>query len=110
VYRYNPIPGVLTAADARNIPRAQANIRTELMVTPEHPGYIVYLCVPALAEICRMPLSGKDITSFEKRVRQQYQWLRLWAVNADHCPAHLLRISVDGSPSKKNILSFFCLI
>ena len=82
VYQYNPVPAVLTEADARNILGVQANIWTELIATPAHLEYMVYPRAPALAEICRTPLAGKDITSFEKCMRQQYRRLRLWLVNA----------------------------
>ncbi len=68
VYAYEPVPEGLTAAEARHILGAQANVWTEYMATPEHVEYMVLPRMLALAEVDWSDPSRKSFDSFARRL------------------------------------------
>ncbi len=82
VYEYNPVPSVLTAAEAPLVMGVQANIWAEKIPSDAHLEYMVYPRVIALAEDAWTPQNQKHLSSFTDRLNKQYHLLHLWKVNA----------------------------
>lgn len=74
VYRYEPVPAELTAAEGARVLGPQANVWTEWIPTAEHAEYMAYPRALALAEIA---WSGpeRDVDHFLARVRRETRWL-----------------------------------
>lgn len=69
VYRYDPVPKELTAAQQKHIIGVQANVWTEYIETPSKIEYMIYPKIYALAEIAWSQLASKDFKNFtEERV------------------------------------------
>jgi hexosaminidase len=80
VYNYAIIPKGLTAAEAKNIIGAQANIWTEYIPTENRADYMYMPRMTALAEV--LWSSGRDYTSYLNRLQTGYQ--RLDALNVHY--------------------------
>ncbi len=68
VYAYEPIPDSLTAAEARHILGAQANLWTEYVPTPEHAQYMALPRMAALAEAVWSIEPRRDWGDFSARL------------------------------------------
>lgn len=68
VYAFEPVPGELTAAEARHVLGPQANLWTEYVKTPAHLEYMLFPRLLALAEVAWSPRGARDRASFEARL------------------------------------------
>ncbi|HEX9437126.1 MAG TPA: beta-N-acetylhexosaminidase [Candidatus Limnocylindria bacterium] len=74
VYRHEPVPAELSAAEAGRVLGPQACVWTEFIATPEHVEYMAYPRALALAEI---GWSGpeRDLAHFRARLERESAWL-----------------------------------
>jgi hexosaminidase len=68
VYSFEPVPSVLTPAEATHIIGAQGNVWTEYMLTPAQVEFMVFPRMLAMAEVTWSPASARDWESFMKRL------------------------------------------
>lgn len=73
VYDYEPIPKELTAAQAKYILGAQANLWGEFILTPLHVEYMILPRMPALAEVVWTPKKNKNWMHFNERLIQHFK-------------------------------------
>ncbi|PKV62940.1 glycoside hydrolase family 20 protein [Pontibacter ramchanderi] len=73
VYDYEPIPKELTAAEAKHVLGAQANVWAEYITTPSHLQYMVLPRMLALAEVVWSPPGSRDWGSFNRRLQPQFR-------------------------------------
>ena len=81
VYAYEPIPAALTAAQAKYILGAQANVWTEYLKTPVAIEYMALPRMLALAEVVWSPKQARDWTSFRARLDGELRYLDALGVN-----------------------------
>jgi hexosaminidase len=75
VYRFDPVPPQLTAAEARHVLGTQANVWTEVMEDQGRVDYQVFPRLAALAEVAWSPLPApaeRDFADFEHRMAAHY--------------------------------------
>ncbi|MDD1058339.1 beta-N-acetylhexosaminidase [Streptomyces cocklensis] len=87
VYRFEPVPAELTAAEAEHVIGTQANVWTEVLDSPRAVDYAVYPRLAALAEVAWSPLpppAERDWAGFEARMRTHYA--RLDALGVEYRP------------------------
>src|SRR5690606_13473106 len=68
VYAFEPVPAELSAAEARHILGAQANIWAEYLQTPAQIEYMMFPRLLALAEVVWSPKAARDWPSFVARL------------------------------------------
>jgi len=68
VYAYEPLPDTLTAAEARHVLGAQANLWTEYLATPAQVEYMAVPRMLALAEVVWSPRGARNWQSFRARL------------------------------------------
>lgn len=81
VYQYEPVPGVLTAGEARHILGAQGQLWAEYMPNTRHVEYMAYPRAAALAEVLWSPPRGRDYKGFLLRLRAALKDLEALDVN-----------------------------
>jgi hexosaminidase len=81
VYSYEPIPPVLTEAEAKHVLGGQANLWTEYITNPAKVGYMIFPRLAALSEVLWSPKSKKNYSDFEKRLQVQFKRYDLWKSN-----------------------------
>ena len=81
VYSFEPIPDELTAAEAKHIIGAQANLWTEYISTPEYVEYMAYPRALAMAEVVWSPKEKRNIDSFYARLVGNLPHLESMGVN-----------------------------
>ncbi len=81
VYGYDPVPEVLSDAEAAHVIGVQANVWTEYMKTPEHVEYMVFPRLFALSEIAWSLAEGKDYGGFLHRLDRHLERLDALGVN-----------------------------
>lgn len=72
VYDYEPVPGNLTAAQAKHILGAQGNLWTEHVETTEHAEYMTWPRAAAMAEVGWTRKELKDWAGFQTRMNVIY--------------------------------------
>jgi len=87
VYKFEPVPSVLTNKEARYIIGIQANIWTPYMKTPTHVEYMTFPRAAALAEVAWSPKAGKNYPWFKKRLLEQIK--RYNAEKITYCKSEL---------------------
>ncbi len=80
-YAYEPIPEALTAAQAKHILGAQANVWTEYMPTEEQVEYMAYPRVCALSEVVWSDKKLRNWQSFAARIPQHFARLNAMDLN-----------------------------
>ncbi|MFF0717046.1 beta-N-acetylhexosaminidase [Streptomyces bauhiniae] len=78
VYRFEPVPGGLTAEEARHVLGAQANVWTEVTEDAGRVDYQVFPRLAAFAEVAWSPLPApaeRDLADFERRMGAHYRRL-----------------------------------
>lgn len=75
VYAFEPIPDVLTVAEAARILGAQGNMWTEYMKTERHVEYMAFPRALALAEVTWSPARSRDFQDFARRLPWHLQRL-----------------------------------
>jgi hexosaminidase len=73
VYRFNPVPSVLTPAQAAHVLGAQANAWTEHMPSMRHVERAAFPRLDALSEVVWSPAAAHDWKSFLARLPAQFQ-------------------------------------
>jgi hexosaminidase len=81
VYSFEPVPAVLTPAQATHILGAQGNVWTEYMATPNRVEWMVFPRMLAMAEVTWSPASARDWESFIARLPSALAALDRLAVN-----------------------------
>ena len=87
VYRFEPVPPQLTAAEAEHVLGTQANVWTEVLDSRARVDYQTFPRLTALAEVAwsRLPAPAeRDMAGFERRMAVHYQ--RLDALGVDYRP------------------------
>ncbi len=81
VYSYDPVPPVLTAAQAKHILGAQGNVWTEYMKDASHVEYMVLPRMLAVAEVTWSPREARNWNSFTARLPGELASLDALGVN-----------------------------
>lgn len=81
VYSYEPIPAALPAESRKYILGAQANVWTEYMNNPSKIEYMIFPRMSALSEVVWSSKESRDWTSFQSRLKQQFNRYQLWNAN-----------------------------
>ncbi|WP_222538201.1 beta-N-acetylhexosaminidase [Pedobacter polysacchareus] len=81
VYSYEPIPAALPAESRKYILGAQANVWTEYMNNPSKIEYMIFPRMSALSEVVWSSKESRDWTSFQNRLKQQFNRYQLWNAN-----------------------------
>jgi hexosaminidase len=84
VYRFNPVPDVLSETEAQHILGAQANIWTEYILDEKHAEYMIYPRILAMAEILWSPKNTRNFAQFMDRLRNQTATFDKLNVNYRH--------------------------
>jgi hexosaminidase len=91
VYFYEPVPPQLSAAEAKHVIGAQANLWTEYIKTPTHAEYMLYPRACAMAEVLWSPKESRDYNDFLTRMKVHLKRLDSWKVNyAKHIEKELV--------------------
>lgn len=77
VYAYEPVPTTLTAAQARHVLGAQANVWTEYITSPAHLERSIFPRLDALSEVLWSPRGKRDWRGFLARLPAQLARERL---------------------------------
>ena len=94
VYRYEPVPDTLTAAQATHILGAQGNIWTEYLKTPAQVEYMMFPRALALAELTWSPKAVRSWPSFEARLPHALRTLDRLGVN--YRRPHVVGLEADA--------------
>ena len=86
VYRYEPIPGELSEAEAKHVLGAQGQLWTEYMPTPQRMEEMAWPRLSALAEVLWSPRLSRDPAMFAKRMQAHLQRLAIVDVNYWRAP------------------------
>jgi len=78
VYAYEPVPGELTAEQAKYILGAQANVWTEYMDNEKKVEYMIFPRISALSEVLWGPKQNRNWDDFEKRIPGLFSRYELW--------------------------------
>ncbi len=81
VYAFDPVPGALSAAEARHVLGAQAQLWTEYMPSAKHVEYMAFPRLCALAEVVWSPRTGSYYDDFTSRLRTHLDRLILLDVD-----------------------------
>jgi hexosaminidase len=90
VYSYEPIPAVLTAAEAKHVLGAQAQVWTEYLQTPKDVEYMLFPRLSAMSEVLWSAKSRKDYGDFTARMRREEQRLQALDVNFRKTPSNVV--------------------
>ncbi|GGA27914.1 beta-N-acetylhexosaminidase [Dyella nitratireducens] len=101
VYRFNPVPAVLNAAQAAHVLGAQANAWTEHMPSMQHVEHAAFPRLDALSEIVWSPASTRHWKDFLARLPAQFQ--RYAAQQIDYADSAFTPvIQVDANATLKS--------
>jgi hexosaminidase len=81
VYQYDPVPKQLSAAEAKHILGAQANVWTEYIGNTRKVEYQVFPRIAAMSEVLWTAKANKDSADFERRLLTQFKRYDRWKVN-----------------------------
>ncbi|MEZ4413258.1 MAG: family 20 glycosylhydrolase [Gemmatimonadales bacterium] len=81
VYSFEPVPGVLTPAEATHIIGAQGNVWTEYIATPYRLEFMAFPRMLAMAEVTWSPASARDWSGFLARLPSALAALDRMGVN-----------------------------
>lgn len=95
VYRYEPIPSVLTAEQSKHILGAQGCAWTEYMEDEAKVEYMVFPRISALSEIVWTPKENKDWNDFKSRMGKQFK-------RYDQRKINYSKVSLDIGTKVKN--------
>jgi hexosaminidase len=100
IYRFNPIPTALSAAQARHVLGAQANVWTEHLPTMQHVEHAVFPRLDALSEVVWSPTTVRNWNGFLARLPAQFaRYATQQVTYADS--AFAPRIDVDANTALK---------
>lgn len=95
VYRYEPVPSVLTPEQSKHILGAQGCAWAEYMEDEAKVEYMVFPRISALSEIVWTPKEGKDWNDFKSRMAKQFK-------RYDQRGINYARVSLDIGTEMKN--------
>ncbi|RUL76101.1 beta-N-acetylhexosaminidase [Dyella choica] len=96
VYRFNPVPSLLTATQAAHVLGAQANAWTEHMPSMRHVEHAAFPRLDALSEVVWSPAATHDWKGFLARLPAQFQRYAAQQVDyADSAFAPVIQIDAD---------------
>jgi len=81
VYDYEPVPAVLTGAEAQYIWGAQGNLWSEYIASPAKAEYQLFPRLDALAEVLWSPKNKRNFADFQKRLKTQLERYDLMKIN-----------------------------
>ena len=81
VYRYEPVPKELTAAEGKFVVGAQANLWTEYISNPRKAEYMLFPRMTALSEVLWSPQEKKDWPAFEQKLKTQFKRYDQWGAD-----------------------------
>lgn len=81
VYAFEPIPASLSAAEAKHVLGAQAQLWSEYIPNPKHAEYMAYPRLSALAEVLWSPRTKRDFADFTRRLSAHLRRLDAMDVN-----------------------------
>jgi len=81
VYRFEPVPATLSAAQSRHVIGAQACLWTEFIKDPGHLEYMAFPRALALAEVLWSNPENRNYANFTKRLFKELPWLDRENVN-----------------------------
>ncbi|MBM3790633.1 MAG: beta-N-acetylhexosaminidase, partial [Acidobacteria bacterium] len=81
VYGFEPIPGVLSAEEARHVLGGQFQLWTEYIPHPKQAEYMAYPRACAFSETVWSPAGGRDFGEFMQRLAVHLERLRILDVN-----------------------------
>jgi len=81
VYNYEPVPKELNAEQGKYILGAQGNLWSEYTKYPSKVEYMIFPRMSAVSEVLWSPKEKKNWTSFETRLKTQFQRYDLWNTN-----------------------------
>ncbi|EDM35743.1 beta-hexosaminidase precursor [Pedobacter sp. BAL39] len=81
VYDYEPVPAVLTAAEAQYIWGAQGNLWSEYIASPAKAEYQLFPRLDALSEVLWSPKNKRNFADFQKRLKTQLKRYDLMKIN-----------------------------
>ncbi len=81
VYKYNPIPDVLTPEQAQYIWGTQGNLWTEHIATFPHVEYMIFPRMMALSEVAWGTANPEKYKAFEDRVIRHFDMLKERGIN-----------------------------
>lgn len=73
VYNYEPVPAVLTPAEAKYIWGAQGNLWSEYITNPAKVEYMLFPRLDALTEVLWSPKSKRNFVNFQERLKAQFR-------------------------------------
>ena len=86
VYRFDPSPAALTAAQRKHILGVQANLWTEHVRTEERAEYMIFPRAAAIAEVGWSPAASIDWQSFSARMPEQLARYRSLGIGFAQAP------------------------
>jgi len=102
VYRFNPVPAVLNAAQAAHVLGAQANAWTEHMPSMRHVEHAAFPRLDAFSEIVWSPAASLDWKDFLARLPGQFQRYAVQHVDvADSAFAPVIQVDVNATLKNK---------
>ncbi len=81
VYQFDPVPSVLSDAEAKHILGGQCQLWAEYIPTPSHLEYMAFPRAAALAEVVWSPKKSLDFADFRARLVQHLKRLDVLEVN-----------------------------
>ena len=81
VYEYEPIPAVLSSAEAKYIIGAQANVWTEYMNNQQKIEYMIFPRMAALSEVLWTAKEKRNWGNFEKRLPSIFAYYKKNGIN-----------------------------
>ncbi|ALL07909.1 beta-N-acetylhexosaminidase [Pedobacter sp. PACM 27299] len=81
VYNYEPIPTVLTPAEAKYIWGGQGNLWSEYITNPAKVEYMLFPRLDALSEVLWSPKPKRNFASFQERLKEQFRRYDMMGVN-----------------------------
>lgn len=81
VYRFEPVPAILSPQESKHILGAQANLWTEYIAEPDLAEYMVYPRALALAEVNWTPKTNRNWDHFSIRLVKHFDLLEARGIN-----------------------------
>ena len=81
VYSFEPVPGLLSADEAKHILGAQVNVWTEYIATTDHVEYMLLPRLCALSEVAWSPQHRRGFDDFSDRLAAHYVRLDKMGIN-----------------------------
>ncbi len=103
VYKYDPVPSVLNADQAKHILGAQANLWTEYIAYPSKVEYMLFPRLSAASEVFWSTKENKNWDTFQQRLKIQFERYRLWKWNYSS-EYFALQQSVLPSPNQNGVI------